>query len=114
MKLRKCVLLLPMAYNDGTEVPPDVLAGILRSIDEAFDGHTVDGMCHGVYKMADGSMTNDKSLKVWVAVDPKRVDELKKLAARFAGVLRQESLYFEVTKAEVEFVRPLLENGEVL
>ena len=114
MKLKKCILLLPVAYNDGTNVSPDVLAGILKSIDVAFDGHTVDGICDGVYKMDDGSMANDKSLKVWVAVDPKRVDELRKLVARFAGVLRQESLYFEVTEAEVEFVRPLPENGEIL
>jgi hypothetical protein len=108
MKLRKCILLLPTAYNDGKEVSPDVLVGILRNIDEAFDGHTVDGLCDGVYKMDDGTMSRDKSLKVWVVVDPKRVDDLKKMAARFAGVLKQESLYFEVTEAEVEFVRPSL------
>lgn len=114
MKMKKCVLLLPTAYNDGTDVPLDVLADILRDIDEAFDGHTVDGICDGAYRMDDGSMASDKSLKVWVAVDPKRVDELKKLAARFAGVLRQESLYFEVTETEVEFIRPLPEDRKVL
>ena len=114
MRLRKCILLLPTTYNDGAEVPPGVLGGILRRIDEAFDGHTVDGYCDGVYKMADGSMACDKSLKVWVAVDPTRVDELKRLACQFAGVLKQESLYFEVTEAEVEFVRPPPEIGEVL
>ena len=103
-----------MSYNDGTEVPPNVLASILSSIDEVFDGHTVDGTCNGAYKTDNGSMTNDESLKVWVAVDPKRVDELKELAARFAAELRQESLYFEVTEAQVEFVRPLLETGEIL
>jgi hypothetical protein len=113
MKLKKCILLLPTAFNDGTEVPPGVLADILRNIDEAFDGHTVDGMCDGVYKMDGGSMASDTSLKVWVAVDPQRVDELKALAARFAGMLKQESLYFEVTEAEIEFIRPLLETGEI-
>jgi len=112
MKLKKCILLLPTAYNDGAEIPPETLTGILRNIDEEFDGHTVAGLCDGVYKMDDGEMVNDKSLLVWVAVDPSRVEELKKLAARFAAVLRQESLYFEVTGAEVEFVRPLLESGE--
>lgn len=106
MKLRKCILLLPTAYNDGKEVPPKVLDGILRNIDEAFDGHTVDGLCDGVYKMDDGTMSRDRSLKVWVAVDPNRVEELKKMAARFARVLKQESLYFEIIDAEVEFVRP--------
>ena len=76
MKRKKCVLLLPLAYNDGTLVPPDVMAGILRSMDEAFDGHTVDGLCDGVYRMDDGSMAHDKSLRVWVAIEPDRVDEL--------------------------------------
>ncbi|MGD0460996.1 MAG: hypothetical protein ABSB74_00765 [Tepidisphaeraceae bacterium] len=108
MKLRKCILLLPTAYKDGSEVPHVVLIGILRDIDRTFDGHTVDGLCDGAYKMSNGSMAHDQSLKVWIAVDPKRVGELKKLAARFAGDLKQESLYFEITEAEVEFVRPSL------
>jgi len=63
--------------------------------------------------MDDGSMVNDRSLKVWVAVDPARVDDVRRLAAKFAGVLKQESLYFEVTEAEVEFVRPSPKTGEV-
>ena len=114
MRKKKCLLLLPTAYNDGREVPAAVLSGILRSIDEAFDGHTVDGLCDGVYRMDDGSMANDRSLKVWVAVDPERVDELRRLASRIAGQLKQESLYFEVTEAEVEFLRPSSETGDLL
>lgn len=112
MKLRKCILLLPTTYNDGAEVPPAVLTGIRRDIDEAFDGHTFDGICEGTYKMRDGSMIKDKSLKVWVVVDAERVDELKELAAKFAAVLKQECLYFEVTAAEVEFIPPSHETGE--
>ena len=112
MKLRKCILLLPTTYNDGTEVPHTVLNGILRDIDVAFDGHTVDGVSKGTYKMQDGSMASDKSLKVWVVVDAERVDELKKLASQFAGILKQECLYFEVTQAEVEFIPPPPETGE--
>ncbi len=113
MKRKKCILLLPTGYNDGKDLSPTVLSGILTEIDQAFDGHTVDGMCDGVYKMDDGSMARDRSLKVWVAVDPSRVDEVRKLAARIAAVLKQESLYFEVTEAEVEFVRPSPETGDV-
>jgi len=113
MKLKKWILLLPTTYNAGEDVPAAVLSRILKDIDQAFDGHTVDGVCEGNYKMDDGSMASDRSLKVWVAVDPTRVDEVRKLAARFAGVLKQESLYFEVTEAEVEFVRPSPKTGEV-
>jgi len=106
MKLRKCILLLPTTHNDGSEVRPDVMNRILRSIDEVFDGHTLDGICRGSYKMDDGTMSHDTSIKVWVAINPERVEELKKMAARFARLLKQESLYFEITDAEVEFVRP--------
>ena len=34
--------------------------------------------------------------------------------ARIAGQLKQESLYFEITEAEVEFVRPSSETGDLL
>jgi len=112
MKLKKCVLYLPTSYNDGTGVPPTVLADILRRIDEVFDGHTVDGYCDGTYRMSDGAMVPDKSLKVWVAVDPDRVDELRRLGRAFARVLKQEKLCFVVTDAEVELLEPLPEMGE--
>lgn len=114
MKLRKCILLLPTTFNDGSEVPPEVLTGIRRDIDETFDGHTFAGICEGAYRMESGDIAHDTSLIIWVVVDADRVEELRKHARRFAGVLRQESLYFEVTEAEVEFIRPLPEAGEAL
>jgi len=113
MKLKKCIILLPTTYNDGESVPEAVLTGIRRDIDVAFDGHTIDGVCDGTYRMDDGSMVSDQSLKVWVAIAPARVGELRALAAKFASVLKQESLYFEVTEAEVEFVRPSPKTGEL-
>jgi len=112
MNLKKCILLLPLAYNDRTEVPPGLLADILKGIDEVFDGHTIAGTCDGAYKMSNGDLVHDRSLMIWVVVDADRVDELRQHARRFAGVLKQESLYFEVTEAVPEFVRPLPEIGE--
>lgn len=113
MKRKKCILLLPTTYNDGQPIHAAVLSDILAEIDQAFDGHTVDGVCDGVYKMDDGTMASDRSLKVWIAVEPSRVEEVRRLAGRIARLLKQESLYFEVTEAEVEFVRPSPETGEV-
>ena len=112
MKFKKCILLLPTSYNDGTEVPPTVLTEILKDIDREFDGHSVDGYVDGMYRMADGTMAQDKSLKVWVVVPPDRVEDLKVLARRFAARLKQETLWFETTDAEVEFLGPLAENGD--
>ena len=112
MKLRKCILFLPTAHNDGTEVPPEVLTSILRDIDETFDGHTVAGTCEGAYRMKSGDFAHDTSLEIWVVVDADRVEELRQHARRFVGVLRQETLYFEVTEAVPEFLRPLPETGD--
>ena len=112
MKLKKCLILLPTRYNDGTDVPPETVNGILKDIDREFDGHSVDGFVDGTYKMADGTMACDKSLKVWVAVRADQVDGLRTLARRFASRLMQETLWFETTEAEVEFLQPLGENGD--
>lgn len=114
MKLKKCLLLLPTAYNDGTEIPPNVLVGILNGLYDAFGGYTVDGTCDGVYKMSDGSKARDKSLKIWVAADTNKLDELREVAQGIAGTLKQESLWFEVTDAEVEFLEPPEGAGEGL
>jgi hypothetical protein len=48
---------------------------------------------------------------VWVLVKSNQIDALKTLARRIAGQLKQETLYFEVTASEVEFLPPLPENG---
>ena len=106
MKLKKCMIMLPLAYNDGTEIAATTLNDILKEIEQRFDGYTIEGVVTGAYKMDDGSMAYDKSTKVWIAVDPTQVDELKKLVSKFAGKLKQESLYFEVTDADVELIRP--------
>ena len=113
MKLKKCLLLLPTTFNDGTQVPQETLSSIIRRIDDAFGDHTVDGYCDGVYRMDDGSKARDRSLKVWIVMDPGRVDELKAYAQDFASELKQETLWFEVTEAEVDFVRPTPKPGEV-
>jgi hypothetical protein len=112
IKVKKCVILLPTAYNDGALIPPAVLQGIFKEFDRKFDGYSIDGPINGTYKMDDGSVVRDKSIRVWFMVDPLRIDELKGLARGIARTLKQESIYFEVTEAEIELIRPLPEMGE--
>jgi hypothetical protein len=106
MKKNKCVLLIPTQYNDGTPVSEKVIVGIKREIDEAFDGHHVAGVGEGAYRMADGSMAYDPSLEIWVAVRPDQIDQVRSLAQKLARKLKQESIWFEVTNSQVEFVEP--------
>ena len=111
MKKKKCLILLPTKFNDGKDVPPSVFSGVLRCIDETLDFYSVGGLCDGVYKMDDGSKARDQSVMVWAVVDPGKIDGLRALAARIAGILQQESIYFEVTDVDFDLVRPSAENG---
>ena len=110
---KKCIILLPLEYNDGTEVPREVINKIMREIDEVFDGHAVAGTADGTYRMADGNMKSDISSMVWIAVDPDKLDILRKMAGRFARTLKQETIYFEVTDSIVEFIGPETESEGV-
>jgi len=116
MKAKKCILLLPTAYNDGKDVPPSVLSGIFRELDTEFDGYSQGGLVRGTYTMDDGTLVRDKSLMVWFILpnDEKHVALVRRKAAKFAKILRQESLYMEVLDVDAEFVRPsaAAEEGE--
>jgi hypothetical protein len=111
MKRKKCLILLPTSFNDGTDVPPSVFSSVLRDIDKTLDCYSIGGLCEGVYMMDDGSRARDQSVMVWAVVDAEEIDALRKLAARIARRLKQESIYFEVTDVEFDFVRPADENG---
>ena len=101
---RKCVILLPLAYNDGSPVPMAVLTDIQDQLYAQFGGFTVAGRVTGAYRMADGTRASDESLEIWVAVPAERIRALRRQVATFARQLRQESLYFEVSATTVEFV----------
>ena len=112
LKRKKCIILLPLHYNDGSEVPISVINKIYREIEETFDGITHGGLVKGRYRMADGRMASDISELIWVAIDAEKIDILRKMTSRFARKLKQESIYFEVTDSEVEFIGPEPETGD--
>jgi hypothetical protein len=112
MKRKKCLIVLPTRFNDGTKVPPDIFGSVLRDIDKTLDYYSIGGACEGVYAMDDGSRARDESIMVWAVVDVEGIDVLKKLAARISRKLKQESIYFEVTDVEFDFIRPSDENGD--
>jgi hypothetical protein len=109
--MNRCIILVPLNYNDGTPVPRKVLTQIRRELDEAFDGHTIGGTVEGTYRMANGSMAQDACLEVWVAIEPFQQELLRKMTAKYARMLKQESIWFEVTNSKVDFIRPDDEGG---
>ena len=110
MARRRCIILIPTAFNDGTEVPSALMRQILRDIDEAFDGHTVAGTVSGTYRMRSGGFAEDDSLEVWVAVEEAAIPALEKMVQSVAKRLGQEAVYFEILNSDVRFVGP--DDGE--
>jgi len=106
MARRRCIILIPTSFNDGTEVPGALMMRILRELDEAFDGHTVAGTVSGTYRMADGSFVNEDSLEVWVAVEESLIPALEDFVKTIARRLKQETVYFEILNSDVRFVGP--------
>ncbi len=104
-------MLIPLSGTDGSELSARALTKVKDVLNEAFGGHTIAGTVTGAYRMNDGSIAEDVSLEVWVAVNPDRVDEVRQIASDICRELEQESIYFEVTDSEVEFVCPSLFDG---
>jgi len=80
-------MLIPLTYNDGTEVPAAVLSRITDRFFELFGGFSIRGRVNGAYRMGDGNRADDVSLEVWVAIDGQRVDELRREVSRACQVL---------------------------
>lgn len=110
--MTKCVLLIPAYYNDGTEIPKEVLGRILDGVYEKFGGYTVAGATHGAYRMDDGGRADDDCFILWVAVEARSIAVLEKMAARIAKTLKQESIWFEVMESDIRLVRPEQESEE--
>ena len=113
MAKAKYVLLLPLTYNDRSQIPQEVLDHALDELYILAGGHHIGGVGKGAYRMRNGSKQVDYSLEVWVAVEEEDVPALKELVAKFAQMLDQESIYLERTGGSVEFIAPAAMGGKV-
>lgn len=106
MTRAKYILLLPLSYNDGSEIPKDVKERILDRLFCIANGYTIAGTVHGAYRMASGKKQVDWAMQVWVVVAEEDEGELKEATADFARLLDQESIYLERTNSVVDFISP--------
>lgn len=106
MPKQKFILLLPLNYNDGSEVPRHLLDQMYDEIFELAGGHYTAGKGQGAYKMKSGKKQVDFCAEVWICVLEEDVPELKSMVARFAKLLDQEEMYLEQAGSTVEFIKP--------
>src|SRR3954447_1500461 len=99
----KYVLLVPLNYNDTSEVPAEVRDQLFEELYVLAGGYHIAGTGTGAYRMRNGSRQVDRSLEVWIAVEEADVPALKRIVAAYATILDQEALYLERTGGTVEF-----------
>ena len=74
---RKYIMLLPLAYNVGKAVPPEVMDAILDEIFVFAGGYSIAGTVQGAYRMHDGSKQLDDSLQIWIGIYEEEISTLK-------------------------------------
>ncbi len=104
--MKKCLFLIPTSYNDGKEISSDVMSEIFDELFAECGPYSVTGITQGIWELKDGTRVKDNSLTVWTVIDDEKVAILKKLIKKFARILNQEAVYFEVTDWTGEFIRP--------
>jgi hypothetical protein len=112
MAREKYILLFPLTYNDGTTIPLNIFREFREEVFVIAGGSTVTGTVDGEYRMTQtGEKRAETLLQVWVVIDKKDAPALRQVVAVYAGRLGQESMYFERTLSEVEFVEPIAVGG---
>jgi hypothetical protein len=109
--ISKFVLLVPLKYNDGSDVPPDVILDFQEALFALAGGFTVAGTVEGAYLMEDGNKQVDHSLQIWVGIEETCLPELERLVAELGAKLGQESMYLERTGGVIRFVPPQPPGG---
>ena len=106
MAKHKYIFLLPLNYNDGSEVSATVRNQILERIYELAGGYCVAGEGPGAYRMSSGEKQVDRCAQIWISIDEEDTNELKQMVSEFAALLDQEEMYLEFAGAGVEFIKP--------
>lgn len=104
--LSKYLVLVPLAYNDGSPVPEETILEFEEQLFLLGGGFTVAGTVRGAYRMADGKKQIDHSLQYWIWVDDGQYENLRSIVSELGGKLGQESMYLERASASLDFVPP--------
>jgi hypothetical protein len=102
----KYTILIPLNYNDGSEVPDTVRNEIYDRLYAFAEGYTLAATVTGAYRSKDGSKQVDRSTEIWIAIDQDQEAELKQIVAEIGSRLQQEAIYLERTGGTIEFIPP--------
>jgi hypothetical protein len=105
--LKEAIVLLPLTYNDGAEVPQETIDAICDEIFSMFHGWTIEGNVKGAYQMqVSGQKRVENLLKVSIILDMSRVSKLEEMVGRWCARLGQEVMLLKIADLMVKFVPP--------
>lgn len=106
--LKEAVVLIPLTYNDGSRIPPNILESIQEQIYVAFGGHTIEGTVKGTYRMQAGQKRVEDLVRISIILDERRVPELEQMVGAWAVLLGQETMLLKLIDSVVKFIEPRL------
>ena len=104
--MKKCLFLIPTSYNDGRPIPSEVIVDVLEELFVTFGPFSQSGTTKGLWQMKDGTRVRDNSLTLWIVLKEEKVASLKELVKKFARLLEQEAIYFDVMDCDMELIGP--------
>jgi hypothetical protein len=107
MKGSRCTFYVPVAYNDGRTIEPEIIIDIKRVLDTRFGGYTLKGPWEGCW---EGQV--ELMMEYTVVVPPNRVKELRDTVKVILKELGQRAMYFEEHKAGAEIVSLVEKSDE--
>jgi hypothetical protein len=108
---KKATVLIPLTYNDDTQIPIDELLRIKEQLTVNFMGHTDEGTVDGEYIMQSGLKRADQLLRLCVYLRESQVPTLERMVGTWGRELGQEAMLLEIADVVVRFVPPLSEEG---
>lgn len=93
----KFTTLIPLRFNDGTEVPATQLTRITDGLAFQFRGCSDEGVTKGQWLDPQHSrLYRDESQRISVVCSNDRLDEAKQAVIKIGIELGQKAMYFEV------------------
>lgn len=109
---QEAIVLIPLTYNDATEVPREVLEAIFDELYLAFHGWTIEGTVKGAYRMLTGQKRVEDLLKVSVILDKTQVPDLEAMVSRWGAQLGQEAMLLKIADWVIKFIPPQSGAGQ--
>jgi hypothetical protein len=105
-------ILVPTAFNDGTEIPPGILADIRTRALDLFGGLTIAAPVRGLWQHPDGHLCDETMVPFLVATEHPYAVTL--FAETVAALCHQEAVYTARSAFNVQFIsqHPRLTNNE--